>query len=147
MTGDDGADPSLSGTVAPGSKDVHTSEPPELLIPRLYAACAGQVARIEERLRALLPGDGDLSEIDKTVKTLAAMAKTLELLIELERSRAREALAEPDADTHAEPDALRAELAKRLSGLCGGRADGNGAAEPEPRRDETAFERLGLSGP
>jgi len=79
-----------------------------------------------------MPEEGDLTEIDKTVKTLAGMAKTIELLIELERERLKEAAAQTDAGKTIDPDTLRSELAQRLSGLCGGGADGGGASEPEP---------------
>jgi len=146
-TGENGVGPGLSGAGASGTKDVHTSDPPESLIPRLYAACASQVARIEARLKALMPEEGDLSEIDKTVKTLAGMAKTLELLIELERERAKEAAAQTDAGKTIDPDTLRSELAQRISGLCGSGADGGGPSKPEHGGDAGAFEGLGVSRP
>lgn len=85
------------------------------LIARLYRAFEGQVAQLEARLTELLgqQGSGSLTEIDQTVKTLASLAKTLTLLIDLAKEQG-----EGDRDHDSlDPDSLRAQLAQRLGRL------------------------------
>lgn len=90
------------------------------LISRLYRAFEGQVAQLEARLTELLgAGSGSLTEIDQTVKTLASLAKTLNVLMDLQKEQAEDV----GADDSPDPEDLRAQLADRLGRLCTGRAD------------------------
>ncbi len=99
---------------------------PDQMAARLYRAFAGQMDRLEARLKEILP-DGaangsaaDLAEIDKTVKTLASLAKTLTVLTGLKTDGSEEA-GSGDEDTGTE--SLRAALAQRLERLGSGGAD------------------------
>lgn len=89
------------------------------MISRLYRAFEKQIVQLEARLDALfksapaVPG-ADLGDVDKTARTLASLARTLDTLIALEEARG--AKEEPGDD----PDALRQELAARLERLPGG---------------------------
>ncbi|MEP5812083.1 MAG: hypothetical protein ABJL55_17675 [Roseibium sp.] len=101
-------DPALTGT-----------ETPQEMIARLYRAFAGQMDQLDARLKALLPdGAGDsstgIADIDRTVKTLASLAKTLTVLLDMKEGGADDARESALDD----PDELRADLAHRLERLC-----------------------------
>lgn len=97
------------------------AENPQEMAARLYRAFAGQVEQLEVRLNELFAsqtaGDGSagLQEIDRTVKTLASLAKTLSALMELKN----DVVPQGEEEGQNDPEALRAELARRLEGLCG----------------------------
>ncbi|MBD8893505.1 hypothetical protein [Roseibium litorale] len=94
------------------------------MIERLYKAFEGQMESMEARLRALVAEAGSpasLADIDKTVKTLASLAKTLGVLIDLKQASTEEAEEEGDGLAK-DADALRAQLAERLGRLCEGGA-------------------------
>lgn len=114
--------------IAAAKSDPGTSA--AVMIPRLYRACAAQMDRLEDRLKTLLPEAGDVGEIDKTVKTLAGLARALDLVIDLEKTWQAEAAARRDDEHTIDAGALRAALAERLHGLCKGGPDGGGAPEP-----------------
>ncbi len=149
----DRPDESALGSVMPEAAELARlmadggPEPPAEMISRLYRAFEAQVETMEARLKELLAeagaGEGEGSatagktgmvEIDRTVKTLASLARTLTLLLEL-----RKAVPESDAGkrgtdrgetgddddpdaprSRAEADRLRSELAQRLGRLCQG---------------------------
>ncbi|CTQ75868.1 hypothetical protein [Roseibium alexandrii] len=100
-------------------------ESPQDMAARLYRAFAGQMDQLEARLADLFdkagaePPTGGLQEIDKTVKTLASLAKTLTALMDLKTD------VEPDAEGENLDDReeLRAALARRLERLCEAGAD------------------------
>lgn len=100
-------------------------ESPQDMAARLYRAFAGQMDQLEARLADLFdkagaePPTGGLQEIDKTVKTLASLAKTLTALMDLKTD------VEPDAEGEKLDDReeLRAALARRLERLCEAGAD------------------------
>lgn len=90
------------------------------MIERLYKAFEGQMESMEARLRELVAEAGSpasLADIDKTVKTLASLAKTLGVLIDLKQASNAEAEEEGDGPAK-DADALRAQLAERLGRLC-----------------------------
>ena len=97
-----------------------TPESPQDMAARLYRAFAGQMDQLEARLADLFheagagPPNGGLQEIDKTVKTLASLAKTLTALMDLKTD------VEPDGedDNLDDREELRAALARRLERLC-----------------------------
>ncbi|MEP2707176.1 MAG: hypothetical protein ABJQ71_22055 [Roseibium sp.] len=90
------------------------------MISRLYRAFAGQMDQLDARLKELLPdSSGGMAEIDRTVKTLASLAKTLTVLMDLKEGETDDA-EESGLD---DPEELRAELAQRLERLCESRAD------------------------
>ncbi|GAA0784184.1 hypothetical protein E1180_09245 [Roseibium denhamense] len=101
------------------------------MITRLYQAFSGQMDQLETRLAGLLPEAGGMADIDKTVKTLASLAKTLTVLMELRDANAAGVQSDTQADAQSaaqaggeesecdDPDALRAELARRVLGLGG----------------------------
>lgn len=120
---------------APGT--AVSGDHPELMA-RLYRTFLAQMDHLEARLRDLEAQTGealrqpDLGDIDKTVKTLASLARTLTVLMDLEaeptkgsrqngRKDADEASA--NAGDELDPDRLRDALAQRLEGLRQGRAD------------------------
>ena len=102
-------------------------KPPDL-ISRLHDTCTAQLDRIEAKLSEMGAKGGDLGDLDKTMKMLAGLARTLELLTELRKSYEKEVA---DGDDNVDPDHLRSELAKRLLGLCKGRENGSCASEPQ----------------
>ena len=85
------------------------------MVVRLYQAFSGQMDQLEERLQDLLPESGaGIAEIDRTVKTLASLAKTLTVLMELSSAEG-----ETSEESHLDdPETLRAELAERVERLC-----------------------------
>jgi len=88
------------------------------LVGRLFAAFERQVGQVEARASA--DGRGP-SEAE--VKVLGALARTLEVLIELDRSARAEAAADEAAvegRTEIDADALREEIARRLDRLGAG---------------------------
>ncbi len=99
--------------------------PPGDMISRLYQAFAGQMDQLEARLSQALKEAGEadspdpVAEIDKTVKTLASLAKTLTVLLEMQKEQEEDGA----ADDLPETDELRQELADRLGRLCKGGAD------------------------
>ncbi|SHL64086.1 hypothetical protein SAMN05444272_1109 [Roseibium suaedae] len=95
------------------------------MIERLYKAFEGQMESMEARLRELVAEAGSaasLADIDKTVKTLASLAKTLGVLIDLKRASDEEAAEEDGDGLASDAEALRAQLADRLGRLCEGGA-------------------------
>jgi len=87
-----------------------------VMIARLYKAFEKQIGQLEARLEALFKSASaatvtDLGDVDRTARTLASLARTLDTLIALEEARG--AKEEPGDD----PDALRQELAARLERL------------------------------
>lgn len=102
--------------------EARDAETPQAMAARLYTAFAGQMDQLEARLNEVFATAGDnsgagLQEIDKTVKTLASLAKTLSALMDLKS----EAMPDGEEASQDDPDALRAELAQRLEALCPGR--------------------------
>ncbi|WP_428526970.1 hypothetical protein [Roseibium sp.] len=102
-----------------------TPESPKEMAARLYRAFAGQMDQLEARLADLFeetgagPPTGGIQEIDKTVKTLASLAKTLTALMDLKTD------VKPDGegDKLDDREELRAALARRLERLCEAGAD------------------------
>ncbi|MTH95863.1 hypothetical protein [Roseibium sp. RKSG952] len=94
------------------------------LVRRLYRAFTGQMDQIEARLGTLDADGADLGEIDKTVKTLASLARTLTMLMDLDREAGGKEAAGEDGDND---DQLRRELAQRLDRLRASRAAGGAA--------------------
>jgi len=103
-----------------GSRPADTPESPRDMAARLYRAFAGQMDQLEARLGGLFENGGagappgGLPEIDRTVKTLASLAKTLSALMDLKST------AGPDGEGEHLDDReeLRAALARRLERLC-----------------------------
>lgn len=79
-----------------------------LLVGRLFKAVERQIAEIERRFDGTAPPGLD----EKDARTLAALARTLELLIGLDEKSGRDT-SEPEADI----DEFRLELARRLESL------------------------------
>ena len=79
-----------------------------LLVGRLFKAVERQIAEIERRFDGAAPPGLD----EKDARTLAALARTLELLIGLDEKSGRDT-SEPEADI----DEFRLELARRLESL------------------------------
>lgn len=102
-----------------------TPESPQDMAARLYRAFTGQMDQLEARLADLFeetgagPPTGGIQEIDKTVKTLASLAKTLTALMDLKTD------VKPDGegDNLDDREELRAALARRLERLCEAGAD------------------------
>ncbi|WP_306146507.1 MULTISPECIES: hypothetical protein [unclassified Roseibium] len=102
-----------------------TPESPQDMATRLYRAFAGQMDQLEARLADLFdevgagPPTGGIQEIDKTVKTLASLAKTLTALMDLKTD------VKPDGegDNLDDREELRAALTRRLARLCEAGAD------------------------
>lgn len=94
---------------------------PDSLITRLYGTCARQMDRIEQRLESLGVAEADLGDLDKAVKLLAGLARTLDLLSALQKSQKHSDAEEGQDDTN--PDDIRRALAERLHRLC---SDGDG---------------------
>lgn len=86
------------------------------LVKRLTDAFERQVAEIEARVETRTGEPGATGERD--ARTLAVLAKTLETLIDLDRSARAET---PDADEEGALDGLREDLARRLDRLRGAR--------------------------
>lgn len=100
---------------APADGETHQE-----MIARLYRAFASQMDQLDARLKELLPDSaGGMAEIDRTVKTLASLAKTLTVLMDLKEGETDDA-EESGLD---DPEELRAELAQRLKRLCESGAD------------------------
>ncbi len=79
-----------------------------VLVARLFKAVERQIAEIERRFDGPAPPGLD----EKDARTLGALARTLELLIGLEKQAGRDE-SEPEPDI----DAFRLDLARRLAGL------------------------------
>ena len=77
------------------------------LIAGLYRACAAHVADIEARVGV------SAQNRERDARTLGILARTLDTLIDLDRRKAGEEAAEPEADI----ERLRADLAGRLARL------------------------------
>ena len=86
-----------------------------VLVGRLFHAVERQIAEIERRFIDLATHGAD----EKDARTLAALARTIELLIGLERHVTSDQPAAPEADI----DAFRRDLARRIESLQ--RADGD----------------------
>ncbi len=100
------------------------------LLARLYRAFERQVSQLEERLGRMLAPDGEgelatLADVDRTARTLASLARTLDMLLSLQKSQQAEETDERN------PDDLRAELAKRLGSLPRGGGHGSGSEPPD----------------
>lgn len=85
------------------------------LVGRLFRAAERQIAEIERRFDHVQGSPPD----EKDARTLAALARTLELLIGLERGVHRDT-DEPETDLHE----FRLDLARRLENLRHGDRDG-----------------------
>ena len=83
-----------------------------MLVLRLFRMVDAQIGEIERRLMA---ADGSGPD-EKDARTLAALARTIELLIDLEAKTRPEAPAAPE---EGDEDAFRTELARRIRGLAG----------------------------
>ncbi|MBT9289135.1 hypothetical protein [Prosthecodimorpha staleyi] len=83
-----------------------------MLVLRLFRMVDAQIGEIERRLTA---ADGTGPD-EKDARTLAALARTIELLIDLEAKTRPEAPAAPE---EGDEDAFRTELARRIRGLAG----------------------------
>lgn len=79
------------------------------LVTRLFVVVDRQIGEIEARLGR--PGDLAGPADEKDARTLAALARTLELLIGLEKQAA------PAETTEVDIDAFREDLARRIEGL------------------------------
>ncbi|QDG78429.1 hypothetical protein [Labrenzia sp. PHM005] len=104
---------------SPPNEALHEARSPRDMAIRLYRAFAGQMDQLEAHLKDLFAeagreGAAGLQEIDKTVKTLASLAKTLGALMDLKSDT------EPDGEGKNLDDReeLRAALAQRLERLC-----------------------------
>ncbi len=104
----------LRGDKAGGDVAARAAEPADraALVKRLTDAFERQVAEIEARVGE--PG----ATGERDARTLAVLAKTLETLIDLDRSARAET---PDADEEGALDGLREDLARRLDRLRGAR--------------------------
>ena len=80
-----------------------------VLVARLFQAVERQIAEIERRFKDLAVAGAD----EKDARTLAALARTLELLLGLERQARPETPETPEADI----DAFRRDLARRIASL------------------------------
>ncbi|TBW40996.1 hypothetical protein EYW49_02235 [Siculibacillus lacustris] len=79
-----------------------------MLVERLFRAVERQIAEIERRFDGAAPPSLE----EKDARTLGALARTLELLIGLEKQAGRDpTAAEPDIDE------FRLDLARRLESL------------------------------
>lgn len=78
------------------------------LVARLFRAVERQIAEVERRFEGSAPPSLE----EKDARTLGALARTLELLIGLEKQAGRET-AEPEGDI----DEFRLDLARRLESL------------------------------
>lgn len=82
---------------------------PAALVERMFRAVARQIDEIELRIT---DSDGGASARD--ARTLSTLARTLDLLIALERGAAK-----PDTEARTDIDDLRRDLARRIEGLRG----------------------------
>lgn len=131
------------GEVEPALKAGESPGPD--LLERLYVAFESQIEQVEQRLKVLLREAGaapeekaDMAEIDRTVKTLASLTKTLGLLMDLRKTSEATAAAEREAEdaSHVDdPEQLRREIARRLGGLVEDGSSGTGAGRPQPGGD------------
>ncbi|WP_289033217.1 hypothetical protein [uncultured Roseibium sp.] len=120
-------------------KDADPGERPDMIV-RLYRAFEAQVDGVEAWLNALLAEAAEgasIVEIDRTVKTLASLARTLSLLLDLKKTVGPESAAEGKPgetgnDDLEDADELRAQLAQRLGRLCPGAEAGTGAGAAVP---------------
>jgi len=139
---DPSSDVPLPEEVARLVKDADPGERPDMIV-RLYRAFEAQVDGVEARLNALLAeaaegGEGaSIVEIDRTVKTLASLARTLSLLLDLKKTVGPESTAEDKPgetsnDDLEDADELRAQLAQRLGRLCPGAEAGTGVGAAVP---------------
>jgi hypothetical protein len=79
-----------------------------VLVGRLFKAVERQIAEVERRFDGSAPPSLD----EKDARTLAALARTLELLIGLEKQAGRD-----DAEPEPDIDEFRLDLARRLESL------------------------------
>lgn len=104
--------PLVAGSPPPPRRSVDRAD----LVDRLYRVVARQIGEIEKRV-----ADPAASAEERDARTLAAVARTLDLLVEIERRVVGDpAAARPEIDL----DALRQDLARRIRGL---RDPGGGA--------------------
>jgi hypothetical protein len=80
-----------------------------VLISRLFHAVERQIAEIERRFAELAGSGAD----ERDARTLAALARTIELLIGLERQAKPESLEAPEVDI----DEIRRDLARRIANM------------------------------
>ncbi len=89
----------------PGERSLDRS----VLVARLFHAVERQIAEIERRFTELAGTGAD----ERDARTLAALARTIELLIGLERQAKPDASEAPEADI----DEIRRDLARRITNM------------------------------
>lgn len=94
---------------APGRREPAAPVDRATLVARLFRAVERQIAEVERRFDGTAPPSLE----EKDARTLGALARTLELLIGLEKQAGRDADDEPEPDI----DAFRLDLAHRLESL------------------------------
>ena len=94
--------------VAPAARKAAEPIDRATLVARLFRAVERQIAEIERRFDGTTPPSLE----EKDARTLGALARTLELLIGLEKQAGRD-VDEPEPDI----DAFRLDLARRLESL------------------------------
>ncbi|MTI17067.1 hypothetical protein E1162_07420 [Rhodobacteraceae bacterium RKSG542] len=95
----------------------------EALVGRLYRSVEVQLEALEARLNQLRQeGEGTTADAGNLARTVATLAKTLELLLGLNQM-------EPEGDAYnaEEERRLRQDLAHRLAALCGAQPSGGSA--------------------
>ncbi|KZL20971.1 hypothetical protein PsAD2_00963 [Pseudovibrio axinellae] len=83
------------------------------LIARLYAAFEKQVGALEAKLKKLSgAGEVGAGEMDATAKALTSLAKTLDMLIDLQETHGIDTAKEVDDEQ------MRQQLSQRIESLC-----------------------------
>lgn len=115
------------------------------MVSRLYRAFETEILRLERRLLAAPGGDAaegqpaDAAEAEKTARTLASLARTLDMLIALKNAQPQEQ--DEEART---ADDLRQELQERLGRL--GEGGNAGGVPGRPDSGGTGLPEDGLAG-
>ncbi len=98
------------------AQELASSQPEERkrLIARLYAAFEKQVCALEGKLKKL-SGDSQSAagEMDATAKAITSLARTLDMLIDLQQAHG------DDKSEEVSDDRMRQQLSKRIESLCG----------------------------
>ncbi|KZL06106.1 hypothetical protein [Pseudovibrio sp. Ad26] len=98
------------------AQELASSQPEERrrLIARLYAAFEKQVSALEAKLKKL-SGDPQSAagEMDATAKAITSLAKTLDMLIDLQQAHGE------DSTEEVSDDQMRQQLSQRIESLCG----------------------------
>ena len=98
------------------AQQLASSQPEERkrLIARLYTAFEKQVSALEARLKKL-SGDPQAAagEMDATAKAITSLAKTLDMLIDLQETHGADNIQEVSDDQ------MRQQLSQRIASLCG----------------------------